>query len=103
MDRTFPATEPWRTISSARQTGCAPPPCFAWSPSPFRGGSATSALPPKADPLDGPPIPPPRSEEHTSELQSLIRISSAVFCLKKTKNTHSINQNIDQEDQNYNH
>src|SRR3546814_4732688 len=28
-----------------------------------------------------------RSEEHTSELQSLMRISSAVFCLKK-KNTH---------------
>src|SRR3546814_5242237 len=26
-----------------------------------------------------------RSEEHTSELQSLLRISSAVFCLKKTK------------------
>src|SRR3546814_5830392 len=29
----------------------------------------------------------PRSEEHTSELQSLMRISYAVFCLKK-KNTH---------------
>src|SRR3546814_8695544 len=28
-----------------------------------------------------------RSEEHTSELQSLMRISSAVFCLKK-KNKH---------------
>src|SRR3546814_7467521 len=28
-----------------------------------------------------------RSEEHTSELQSLMRISSAVFCLKKQKNT----------------
>src|SRR3546814_2264134 len=26
-----------------------------------------------------------RSEEHTSELQSLMRISSAVFCLNKTK------------------
>src|SRR3546814_10868407 len=30
-----------------------------------------------------------RSEEHTSELQSLMRISSAVFCLKKNK--HNIN------------
>src|SRR3546814_2068760 len=31
-----------------------------------------------------------RSEEHTSELQSLMRISYAVFCLKKkkTENTH---------------
>src|SRR3546814_3674223 len=34
-----------------------------------------------------PPFPPPssRSEEHTSELQSLMRISYAVFCLKKKK------------------
>src|SRR3546814_4142963 len=32
-----------------------------------------------ADPLRG------RSEEHTSELQSLMRISYAVFCLKKKK------------------
>src|SRR3546814_1063139 len=29
-----------------------------------------------------------RSEEHTSELQSLMRISYAVFCLKKKKNQH---------------
>src|SRR3546814_6611030 len=28
---------------------------------------------------------PPRSDEHTSELQSLMSISYAVFCLKKTK------------------
>src|SRR3546814_1521441 len=33
--------------------------------------------------------PAPRSEEHTSELQSLMRISYAVFCLKKNhKNQH---------------
>src|SRR3546814_1905044 len=30
-----------------------------------------------------------RSEEHTSELQSLMRISYAVFCLKKKKNQHN--------------
>src|SRR3546814_4422498 len=29
-----------------------------------------------------------RSEEHTSELQSLMRISYAVFCLKKKKKAH---------------
>src|SRR3546814_9369678 len=42
-----------------------------------------------------------RSEEHTSELQSLMRISYAVFCLKKKKKkytrdittTHSVSQN----------
>src|SRR3546814_1874338 len=35
------------------------------------------------------PLVPRRSEEHTSELQSLMRISYAVFCLKKkTKQSH---------------
>src|SRR3546814_2207255 len=33
-----------------------------------------------------------RSEEHTSELQSLMRSSYAVFCLKKNKNTQKTNQ-----------
>src|SRR3546814_949583 len=32
-----------------------------------------------------------RSEEHTSELQSLMRISYAVFCLKKKKRTTNMN------------
>src|SRR3546814_2958310 len=32
----------------------------------------------------------PRSEEHTSELQSLMRISYAVYCLKKKKESHTI-------------
>src|SRR3546814_5307622 len=36
-----------------------------------------------------------RSEEHTSELQSLMRISYAVFCLKKkNKKYRSINESI---------
>src|SRR3546814_6488481 len=34
-----------------------------------------------------------RSEEHTSELQSLMRISYAVFCLKKNTNTHKNKHN----------
>src|SRR3546814_4182528 len=33
-----------------------------------------------------------RSEEHTSELQSLMRISYAVFCLKKKKNWSTTNK-----------
>src|SRR3546814_3809108 len=37
--------------------------------------------------LDGRP-PAPRSEEHTSELQSLMRIPYAVFCLKKKNKRH---------------
>src|SRR3546814_6055806 len=36
---------------------------------------------------------PVRSEEHTSELQSLMRISYAVFCLKKKKKTEKKSNN----------
>src|SRR3546814_6550878 len=35
-----------------------------------------------------------RSEEHTSELQSLMRISYAVFCLKKKKNKEHTKQTL---------
>src|SRR3546814_8860554 len=35
-----------------------------------------------------------RSEEHTSELQSLMRISYAVFCLKKKKHSMNRSHNI---------
>src|SRR3546814_8597948 len=35
-----------------------------------------------------------RSEEHTSELQSLMRISYAVFCLKKQKNRSSTTRHV---------
>src|SRR3546814_4019916 len=54
-----------------------------WLPGPLRslaGGAARGAL---AGLLR-------RSEEHTSELQSLMRISYAVFCLKKKKTTEII-------------
>src|SRR3546814_6404497 len=37
------------------------------------------------------PVPEIRSEEHTSELQSLMRISYAVFCLKKKSKQQSSN------------
>src|SRR3546814_5735677 len=47
-------------------------------------GVIADTLPPMAAPR--PDLPEGRSEEHTSELQSLMRISYAVFCLKK-KNT----------------
>src|SRR3546814_1965609 len=35
-----------------------------------------------------------RSEEHTSELQSLMRISYAVFCLKKKNTTHKTQKTL---------
>src|SRR3546814_7962108 len=40
-----------------------------------------------------------RSEEHTSELQSLMRISYAVFCLKKKKNKDTTLTTISTRDQ----
>src|SRR3546814_5168008 len=36
----------------------------------------------------------PRSEEHTSELQSLMRISYAVFCLKKKQKKKKVSNSI---------
>src|SRR3546814_978326 len=45
------------------------------------------------------PEAPNRSEEHTSELQSLMRISYAVFCLKKKNKNYT---NITQKTQNTN-
>src|SRR3546814_6464457 len=44
------------------------------------------------EPLGGVPQNGHRSEEHTSELQSLMRISYAVFCLKKKKTKKTKNQ-----------
>src|SRR3546814_5276000 len=53
-----------------------------WISSPFRARSEPPQIAcdigPRCDAISG-----ARSEEHTSELQSLMRISYAVFCLKK--------------------
>src|SRR3546814_3126704 len=53
----------------------------------FRDGRnlGTRAFFPKTNGSDSPAEVLARSEEHTSELQSLMRISYAVFCLKKKK------------------
>src|SRR3546814_7910969 len=63
---------PWLGGGFGVESGCSSPtggggPCEAW----WRGTRGVSRL--------------IRSEEHTSELQSLMRISYAVFCLKKKK------------------
>src|SRR3546814_7072024 len=44
-----------------------------------------------------------RSEEHTSELQSLMRISYAVFCLKKKKTRQNTNYRVELKDKRYIH
>src|SRR3546814_9902398 len=53
------------------------------------GGEAGSCL---RSPCSPRPSCAGRSEEHTSELQSLMRISYAVFCLKKKKKQKTTNQ-----------
>src|SRR5881396_4186677 len=57
----------------------------------FRSGHAPPAVGPGAEDGEGVVA---RSEEHTSELQSLRTISYAVFCLKKKKKTTQFNPAI---------
>src|SRR3546814_1279781 len=90
-----------RPLTATPQTCARAPPCYAPMPlmlrfieSDFRVRS-WSRKPREIDPPppvgrggQSPPQPSlARSEEHTSELQSLMRISYAVFCLKKKKTT----------------
>src|SRR3546814_1287617 len=75
-DTLFPYTTLFRSSRSRctrRRTPC-------W----LRTGSAAAA-PPRVPTV----CLVPRSEEHTSELQSLMRISYAVFCLKKKKQSQN--------------
>src|SRR3546814_2136899 len=70
----------------------------------WRAGSMRNGVPSAADPAmkrarASPKIGPARSraassrsEEHTSELQSLMRISYAVFCLKKKKTQNNMDK-----------
>src|SRR3546814_17090918 len=73
-DTLFPYTTLFRSLPTSRRascTGCGP--CRSTRP------RCWSVVASRA-----------RSEEHTSELQSLMRISSAVFCLKKKTKTNNI-------------
>src|SRR3546814_6574073 len=70
---------PDRQPEAGRSAGCRQP---CPPPRRFRHGRAPAPLRSRGR---GPGH---RSEEHTSELQSLMRISYAVFCLKKKNNTN---------------
>src|SRR3546814_8595595 len=80
-DTLFPYTTLFR---SAERCRCRP--CLAASSARLAGGKNRGRAPRRKSPMSwqircaG-----TRSEEHTSELQSLMRISYAVFCLKKKK------------------
>src|SRR3546814_3600096 len=59
------------------------------------GDESTGMIAPASAGKCAAPTPPSaRSEEHTSELQSLMRISYAVFCLKKKNKTTTNNEKI---------
>src|SRR3546814_8821380 len=58
-------------------------------PAPARTRPARPGRMPRRRAGAGPPARLLRSEEHTSELQSLMRISYAVFCLKKKRKTNN--------------
>src|SRR3546814_2316465 len=81
------------TVRLASSSGANPFACIAagiaclWGPA--HGGANEAALNMLRE-IGTPDRIPERSEEHTSELQSLMRNSYAVFCLKKTKHYNYI-------------
>src|SRR3546814_7342672 len=78
-DTLFPYTTLFRS-STERATNRAP--------EPSANAAALTGFSIEPHGVDGERVPArERSEEHTSELQSLMRISYAVFCLKKKKHT----------------
>src|SRR3546814_1415055 len=83
-DTLFPYTTLFRSRRRQRRTD--PLDHARWSTV-----TTSGARPPSREAAEKRPMPAmktrraPRSEEHTSELQSLMRISYAVFCLKKKK------------------
>src|SRR3546814_1573382 len=84
-DTLFPYTTLFRSVKRILQLAVLVPllRCFVkaldslQTPAPPRGRSSVNRL-----------VDCSRSEEHTSELQSLMRISYAVFCLKKKKSRY---------------
>src|SRR3546814_4911599 len=93
-DTLFPYTTLFRSTSWQCAHHCAPAARrtrsangAAFSKPTSRSPRRSSGEPLKNSVAGGPMMPKRRSEEHTSELQSLMRISYAVFCLKKKNST----------------
>src|SRR3546814_7957426 len=83
----WPRTKSPVRRSVARSTGGGGPASVPSRPWTSRSHSDWPRCPPR--------VPITRSEEHTSELQSLMRISYAVFCLKKKKKQKQHNKTKD--------
>src|SRR3546814_1090784 len=89
-DTLFPYTTLFRSWVVSRLNST-PPACCSWPPSaPLMTSPSPAAISRSWKKPGTKPSAARRSEEHTSELQSLMRISYAVFCLKKktTQNKH---------------
>src|SRR3546814_5172358 len=104
-DTLFPYTTLFRSArpaGSAKFRGMFALPAFI---SALRGPLSSAAMSPNhKDPeMIDLPAPSDRSEEHTSELQSLMRISYAVFCLKKKKQKYKAETYITLIDNNNTH
>src|SRR3546814_5169283 len=91
-DTLFPYTTLFRSVDGLGTGAAGGLPCRRHA-APARGHGAARAHPKAVRPTDrqepGSQPQDCRSEEHTSELQSLMRISYAVFCLKKKTTPHS--------------
>src|SRR3546814_10476014 len=94
-DTLFPYTTLFRSAAGAADGGlCGAPERAGLRPGEHGGdGAVHGGI--RRPPLGGGRAGGGRSEEHTSELQSLMRISYAVFCLKKkTENLPPIRANL---------
>src|SRR3546814_10300456 len=92
-DTLFPDTTLFRSsgacLARFAARNCPEPTRRYWSRVGFAGRtSLLTAIPAQSPPRKSSPL--ARSEEHTSELQSLMRISYAVFCLKKKKTINTV-------------
>src|SRR3546814_10820301 len=87
-DTLFPYTTLFRSrgLRGASRRGSAPP-CRRRRHRHWRAGGRRGGSPPAPRPRHR------RSEEHTSELQSLMRLSYAVFCLQKKKKQRELYTN----------
>src|SRR3546814_9151523 len=99
-DTLFPYTTLFRSAGVTRLLATQSMPAITPEllPEPLQSSTRTGCrVTPLATPQVVPPtVPATRSEEHTSELQSLMRISYAVFCLKK-KRQHNTTTHITRE------
>src|SRR3546814_18505160 len=89
-DTLFPYTTRFRSAAAAHcRRGRRGRPAPALPTSATLAPPRPPSPPARSSPATAPAVPSRRrSEEHTSELQSLIHISYAVFCLKKKKEQH---------------